>query len=202
MRLTLAWSGPIGAGLFPDDPVALEAMFAPGVYLRVKSYERGRTVSYVGQSRNLMARMDQHLTGLLGLQHVLRDAAGEVRMRGDFDARLRCYGDIVEAARLAAEEAGRMRFYWAPCDDSFHVEHLGVVEASLKERLELMAASADGAGANENRQGVPVGALDEPVFIESDFGALGAADAELLTRLIGEALIVYELDEVASGIDA
>lgn len=194
MRISLAWRGPVGAGLFPADPAALEAMFRPGVYLRIKRYDSDRLVSYVGQSKSVLARIDQHLTQLLAFQHVLRDRGGEVWMRGDFADRLQCYRDIAGAAALAAEEAGRTRFYWAHCDETFHVEHLGVVEAALKDRLETNAAAENGLTVTENQQAVPLGVLDEPVSIENDFTALQADDCALLLRLIGETAIVFDHD--------
>ena len=170
-------------------------MFQPGVYLRVKRYDRGRMVSYVGQSKSVLTRIDQHITQLLGLQHMLRDATGQVWMRADFESRLHCYRDISTAAQMAAAEAARMSFYWAHCDETFHVEHLGVAEAALKGRLEEIAVAANGLSTVENQQGVPVGALDEPVAIENDVSGLAPDDRALLLELLGEAPILFDDDE-------
>ena len=65
MELTLHWRGPVGPGRFPESDAELEAMAGAGVYLRVKRYAGGRTVSYVGQSRRLLTRFDQHIRDIL-----------------------------------------------------------------------------------------------------------------------------------------
>jgi len=191
MNVTLVWNGPAGAGAFPTDPAALQDMFLPGVYLRIKRYDRDRLVSYVGQSKSLLTRIDQHLAQVLAFQHALRDPAGEVWMRGDFEGRLQCYRDVEQPAAMAAAEARRMRFFWAACDDDFHVECLGVVEAALKLRLEENAGAENGLATVENVQGVPVGIVEEPVYIENDLGALAAEDRDTVRRLLGEAPIAY-----------
>lgn len=194
MKVSLVWNGPVGPGLFPNDPTTLQDMFQPGVYLRVKRYGGDRVVSYVGQSKSILTRIDQHITQLLGLQHVLRDATGQVWMRADFESRLQCYRDTATAAQMAAEEAARMRFYWAHCDETFHIEHLGVAEAALKDRMEEIAAAENGLSAVENQQGIPFSALDEPVSIENDLSGLASDDRSLLLRLIGDAPIVFDDD--------
>ena len=74
MDITLVWQGPLGPGLFPEDPATLEPFREAGVYLRLKRYRAGRTVSYVGQSVSVLTRIDQHLTTMLSLQAPLRDA--------------------------------------------------------------------------------------------------------------------------------
>ena len=87
------WPGPVGPGRFPDDSETLGAMQAPGVYLRAKAYDGDRVVGYVGQSQNVLSRIDQHLAGLLSLQQTLRDAMGRIVSRGDFAE----YAVLVEA---------------------------------------------------------------------------------------------------------
>ena len=91
--MALLWQGPIGAGHFPDDAVALEALMAPGVYLRLKRYAGGHSVSYVGQSKNVLNRIDQHLTAMLSLQMPLRDDRGRLAFSGDLGSRLAAYND-------------------------------------------------------------------------------------------------------------
>jgi len=65
MELTLCWQGPIGPGLFPEAGDDLAALAVSGIYLRVKRYDDDRTVSYVGQSKQLIVRFDQHLRDIL-----------------------------------------------------------------------------------------------------------------------------------------
>lgn len=203
MKVTLDWDGPVGPGAFPAEPAALEPLLEPGVYLRVKRYANGRTVSYVGQSKTLLSRFDQHLTHMLSLQATIRDSAGAVLTRGAVDERLRGYGDVVAAAATAAEDAARTRFYWAACNDSFIVEDLSVTEAALKMRLETLAATRGGLTVNENIQAIPFGALDEPVFIDNDFSALDAGGRALLLDLLGDDAIVIDPEvEAAGGVEA
>ncbi len=198
MDIILNWTGAIGPGAFPDDPATLEAMQAPGVYLRVKAYDNDRIVGYVGQSRNVLSRIDQHLTGLLSLHQTLRDATGRVVARGDFADRIGAYNDIGAAMALAAAEAARMRFHVAFCGEAFEAERLDLVEGALKHRMEEIAARGAGLIDCENRQGIPADPFDGVVRIESDCSALDAGHARIVERLIGVDAI--EIAEAAIGL--
>ncbi len=198
MDIILTWTGAIGPGAFPEDPETLEALQAPGVYLRVKTYDNDRVVGYVGQSQNVLSRIDQHLTGLLSLQQTLRDATGRILGRGDFGDRLRAYNDIGPTMALAAEEASRMRFYVAFCDEAFEAERLNMVEGALKHRMEEIAGLRAGLIDCENRQGIPADPFDGVVRIESDPSALDADHARIVERLIGADTI--EIAEAALGL--
>ena len=135
MKLELHWCGPYGAGHFPEDSEAMAELLRAGVYLRVKSYARGRNVAYVGQSKQVLARIDQHVGAVLGLGHGLRDESGRMVFTPAFDARLRALNDIEKVAQLALAEARRMRFFCAFCDDGFDSDFLGLVEYLLMQRL-------------------------------------------------------------------
>jgi hypothetical protein len=189
VRLNLIWFGPVGPGSFPSDPLGLEALAQPGVYLRVKRYERARTVGYVGQSRNVLARIDQHLTQALGLLYPIRDALGIVRSRGDLAARLAAYNDLEAAARLAAEDVGRTRFYVAACGEDFDPDHLSLAEGALKRRMEARLASAPDAAAVENQQGITLPEDAMEIVIENVFDALAPADRDVVLGLLGDAPI-------------
>ena len=199
MNILLAWAGPVGAGCFPADAEALETLAGAGVYLRVKTYANGRTVSYVGQSRNLVSRIDQHLTALLGLQAPLRDETGAVLASGDFHDRVRAYNDIAAAMALAAAEAARMRFYVARCGEAFADDRLNLVESALKERLEAVVAGAAGLLDCENRQGIAAGDFDDIVAIENDLGGLAATDRALLAGILGDEPIAIAAGALGMG---
>jgi hypothetical protein len=100
MKLTLQWRGPIGPGLFPEAGDALAALAAPGIYLRIKHYEGAggdaRTVSYVGQSKQLIVRFDQHLRDILTFSSALRDRTGEVALARDGANRYQAYNALEE----------------------------------------------------------------------------------------------------------
>ena len=185
MRLVLNWTGPIGPGCFPSDLVALEALARPGVYLRVKRYDHGRTIGYVGQSRNVLIRIDQHLTNALGLLYPIRDGSGQVRARGDFAARLAAYNDLESAVRLAAEDVARTRFYAASCGDEFDADHLTLVEGALKRRIETRIARSAGALACDNLQGIAVPAEAIEMAIDNVLDALAPADQAVVADLVG-----------------
>lgn len=184
MRITLGWSGPVGVGRFPTAAAVVESLCGPGVYLRVKTYDGGRTVSYVGQSKNLIARIDQHLVALLGFQTALRDDGGTVIARGDFADRALAFNDIDRACAASVAEAKRMRFYCAPCNDSFAPERLNLVEGALKERLESIVAGTAGLDC-ENLQGVPAADFDGTVSIENDLSLLAPEDAATVADIAG-----------------
>lgn len=192
MRITLAWQGPVGAGLFPSEPAGLEPYQGPGVYLRLKGYAGGRSVSYVGQSRNVLTRIDQHLTAMLSLQMPLRDARGRAAFAGDAGARLAAYGDLRAMSALAAEEVIRTRFVVAPCDEDFTDDRLDLVEGALKARLEARIAAGAGLAACENIKGIPIDPLADVVSIDQDFAALEADVADLATRALGAEPIILD----------
>ncbi len=181
MAATLSWEGPVGPGNFPDDALLFERMDEGGVYLRVKIYDGGRTVAYAGQSVSLLARFDQHLAAMLSLAAPLRDASGAVVYRGDAGSRLAAYGSLREAASLAAEDAARVRFYYAMCDSYFHLEHLNLVEGLLQRRL--IERLADVENAKEAPGAIPDNCPDT---WENDFSALGADGRDLLESLLGD----------------
>ena len=198
MDIILNWTGPIGPGTFPGDHETLEAMQAPGVYLRVKPYDNDRVVGYVGQSQNVLSRIDQHLTGLLSLQQTVRDGTGRIISRGDFADRLGVYADIRSAMELVAADAARMRFYVAFCDDMFEADQLNLVEGSLKDRMEEIAGRRAGLIDCENRQGITADPFDGVVRIETEASALDPQHAEIVERLIGTETI--EIAESALGL--
>jgi hypothetical protein len=187
--LTLGWRGPLGAGSFPADAAGVAALMVPAVYLRVKAYAGGRTVSYVGQSRTLIARIDQHLGQVLALATPLRDDAGRPAYGADPVERLGRLNDGAVLPALAAAEALRMRFFYAACDEAFPEDCLSLAEAALKDRLEAEAARHAGLAVVENRNRVPFAALDEAVVIDSALDALAPDDAALVAGLIGGAPI-------------
>ena len=182
MKLELHWQGPYGAGLFPDTAEGMENLLRAGVYLRIKCYSGGRTVAYVGQSKQVLARIDQHIGGVLGLTHGLRDESGQMVFSPAFDARLRALNDIDKVAQLALAEARRMRFYCAFCDDGFDSDFLGLVEYLLMQRLGVAGGACDA----ENINRPPVAEFDSEVIVESAFDAVGRADEKILRGLIGE----------------
>lgn len=179
MKLELCWRGPYGAGLFPEDAAGFEDLLRAGVYLRVKRYTGGRMVTYVGQSKQILARIDQHLGAMLSLTHTLRGEDGKVRFQPTFDARLRALNDIEPVAALALAEARRMRFYCAFCDDGFDSDFLGLIEYLLMHRI-------GGSGEAKNVNRPPVTEFNTEVIVESDYSVLAADDDKLLRGLIGE----------------
>ncbi len=159
----------------------------PGVYLRLKSYDGGRSVHYVGQSKSVLMRIDQHITAMLSLQYPLRNAEGEKIGRGDFTDRINAYNQIESAMSAVAADVTRMRFFFAPCDDEarFTPEHLNLVEGALKTRLEQRSAEQNGLSSVENIQGVPASDFDGTIAIESAFDQLDHNDRDAVAHIIG-----------------
>ena len=199
MEQILAWQGPVGAGLFPDDEAALEALRGPGVYIRIKRYAEDRTVSYVGQSRFVLTRIDQHLTAMLALQTPLRDERGRTVFAGDAGARLGAYNDLEAASGAAAAEVLRTRFYVALCGEDFSDELLDLAEGALKARMEERVASGTGLSACENIQGIPQDPFADIVRIVLDTSALMPEDAEPVERALGTEPIRVDAAPVGTG---
>ena len=135
MIVSLSWQGPLGVGAIPRDPLLFENLCQPGVYLRVKTYDYGRLVVYVGQSSSLLARFDQHLSSMLALASPLRDPSGEVVFSADAGVRLQAFKDLDRYSSLACDDVRRVLFFYAKCDNYFHNEHLNLVEALLQDRI-------------------------------------------------------------------
>ena len=185
MELTLRWQGPIGPGLFPEAGDDLAALAAAGVYLRVKRYDENRTVSYVGQSKQLIVRFDQHLRDILTFSSALRDQTGSIALTRDDANRYQAYNALESVMTLVSNEAARLRFYWATCEDGFDETYLNLIEGALKTRLEEQVAVGD-AFACENKQGIGEGEFDEDIIVTHVFDDLEPADATLLGDLIGK----------------
>jgi len=204
VNITLNWRGPIGVGNgggnFPTDPSVLEQTDVPGVYLRLKSYDCGRSVHYVGQSKSILMRIDQHITALLSLQYPLRNGQGDRIGRGDFTDRINAYNRIESTLEAVAADVSRMRFFFAPCDDEagFQPDHLNLVEGALKTRLEQHAAAQAGLASVENIQGVPASGFDGTIAIDSAFDQLDDTDRATLAAVIG--IDPIEISEALLGL--
>lgn len=184
MEFNLHWRGPIGPGKFPatDDEVA--ALAVPGVYLRIKRYRGDRTVSYVGQSTQLIARFDQHLRDLLTFSSVLRDGEGAIVLTRNGISRYQAYNKLDEVLRLVTAETRRLIFFWVAAEDGFEEAYLTLIESALKDRLESKVALSMGLVC-ENIQGFSEAIVDEEIIIHQDFSVLDPEDAALVSRLVG-----------------
>ena len=165
----------------PDDPLLFETLCQAGVYLRVKPYREGRIIAYAGQSVSLLARFDQHLSAMLALTSPLRDETGSMIFIGDAGARLEAYGDLDRIAALASADAGRVRFFYALCDDYFHTEHLNVAEGLLQRRILNRIADVENAVSAPS-----VMPDDVPEIWANDLSGLAPADEALLGNLLGD----------------
>lgn len=197
MAITLVWSGPLGPGTFPADAEGIAALDIAAVYLRVKVYRADRLVAYVGQTTQLISRIDQHLTRLIGLTHTLRSDSGEVVYDAAFDSRLRAFNELEELGPTLLAEANRMRFYYAQCDESFHDDYLDLIEHCLKARIESQALAL--GFACENLNAVALRTLPEDgdtVDIVNEVGDLAPVDQEWLRSLLGDAPIRIALGEL------
>jgi hypothetical protein len=184
MDLNLCWRGPVGAGNFPTDPSAVDAINEAGIYLRLKLYEGGRTIAYVGQSGHLMTRFDQHLTRLLSLHQPLRDASGHIVDQRSSENRFLALNEISTVAPLAMEEVLRTRFYFALAEDGFDVDYLTLIEAMLKARAEDIMHEQP-----ENIQSINPGEFDHDILIVSDFSEVDASAHQLIESVIGNTAI-------------
>jgi hypothetical protein len=189
MNLTLRWQGPIGPGLFPEAGDDLAVLAVPGVYLRVKRYEQDRTVSYVGQSRQLIVRFDQHLRDILTFSAALRDETGAVVLGREGASRYGVYNALDNVMPMVAAEAARLRFFWAACEDGFDEEYLSLVEGALKTRLEEQAMGDETALAVENRQGIAEPDFEDDIVIVHELDELAVEDRAVVNTILGAAPI-------------
>lgn len=185
MDLTLRWQGPLGPGLFPEAGDDLAALAIPGVYLRVKRYEDARIVSYVGQSKQLIIRFDQHLRDILTFSAALRDETGVVVLGREGASRYGVYNALDDVMPLVAAEASRLRFFWAACEDGFDEDYMTLIEGALKTRLEERMIGNEAAFDVENRQGITEPDFDDDIIISHAFDDLSPEDRAVLTEILG-----------------
>ena len=180
MNLNLFWRGPLRSGSFPTDLESIENLNQEGIYLRIKRYKNGRTVAYVGQSRTLISRFDQHLTRLLSLRQPLRDENGLVVEHFYVENRFVVLNGVAEMAPLAIEEVLRTEFYFALAQDGFDINYLTLIEAMLKKRAENITRQQ-----LENIQNINPGEFDHEISIVSDFSNVDVRGVELIKGIIG-----------------
>ena len=89
---------------------------------------------------------------------------------------------------LASADAGRVRFFYALCDDYFHTEHMNLAEGLLQRRIASRIADVENAVSAPG--GMPE---DAPDRWENDFTALADADKSLLAGLLGEDPMTLDL---------
>jgi len=180
MTVTLGWQGPLGPGKMPLDPIMMEPLCAAGVYLRVKIYKGGRTVAYVGQSKSLLARFDQHLTSMLSLTVPIRGTTGKKIFTADVGARMEAYNRLEAVSSLAAADVMRVKFWYVFCDDYFQAEHLNLVEGLLQQRIKSRLSNI------ENVTAAPSNMLEAaPDLWENDFSNVDRKSEKILEELLG-----------------
>ncbi len=184
MTVSLIWQGPFGVNAIPRVPLFFENLCQPGVYLRVKTYDNGRLVVYVGQSASLLARFDQHLSSMLALATPLRDPSGAVIFSADAGVRLEAFKDLDRYSSLACDDVRRVLFFYALCDNYFQIEHLDLVEALLQGRIQGRLDDI------ENAISAPSAIQDNlPDRWKNDLSALEQASRGILLKILGDDLI-------------
>ena len=189
MNITLKWDGPVGPKNFPEASLEKESLSVSGVYLRLKQYENGHIVSYVGHSVNLLSRFDQHLRDILTFSVTLRDDFGEVLLSRNGSDRAGVYNRLDTLMPCIGKELCRTQFLFARCGDEFGEDYLKVAEALLKQRMECRIGFE--ITAVENLQNIPLGGLDHEVLMQSDTSLLVADWIEVLNKMLGDHPIVY-----------
>ena len=189
MNITLRWDGPVGPKKFPEAFLEREDLSVSGVYLRLKQYENGRIVSYVGHSVNLLSRFDQHLRDILTFSVTLRDDSGEILLSREGTDRAEVYNQLDTLMPCIEKEIHRTQFLFARCGEEFGEDYLKVAEALLKQRMECRTGIA--ISALENIQNIPLGGLDHEVLMQSDTSLLRADWIEVLNKMLGDHPIFY-----------
>lgn len=142
--LTLDWHGPIMPMAY-EAPMDADELQAPSVYIYEIAFD-AVTAVYVGQTKNFIDRMYQHITSMLGLTYWLRDEAGTYgaaayapKARHHFIEDLK---DVRRNQELAAAQLARMTWYHAPVEPYALIHAEGIIIRRVKQ-LELQAASSD-----------------------------------------------------------
>ena len=180
MDLELHWRGPIGPGNFPTEPTTVEDLNQSGIYLRLKIYQNGRCIAYVGQSQNLLSRFEQHIRSILSLQQLPRDNIGFSIVSENFGDRFNFINKLSSLGVLAIADAERTKFYFALARDGFDAEYLRLIEAMLKTRAEEIIC-----GDLENIQDITPGEFDHDITISNNFSRVDSEGYKLIESVIG-----------------
>jgi len=136
-ELTLDWQGPVIPTAFQadDDP---DIMQQPCVYICETKYDT-KTAIYVGQTRNFIDRMCQHISATLGLTYWLRGSDGTYDV-GEYEPKARHYyiedlKNVRAHQAMAADAIERMSWYYAEVDPDALLATEGILIRATK-RLE------------------------------------------------------------------
>jgi hypothetical protein len=142
--LTLDWHGPIVPMAY-EAPSDADALQVPSVYIYEIGFDKV-TAIYVGQTKNFIDRMYQHITAMLGLTYWLRndrgsygDGAYAPKARHHFIEDLK---NVRHHQAMAADSLARMTWYHAPVEPYALVHAEGMLIRRVKQ-LELHAVSSD-----------------------------------------------------------
>ena len=185
MDLTLNWRGPIGAGNFPIKTDLIEELNESGIYLRIKTYKNERNVVYIGQSRKLLSRFEQHIRNVLSFKQMLRDTMGHVGAQKEWQHPFLFLNNLPKLAPFALAEAKRVKFYFALSRDGFDEEYLFLIESVLKSRAEEIRQEDV-----ENIQNITSGEFDHDIQIFNDYSRVNKEGQKLIINTIGKKQIV------------
>jgi len=181
MDLTLVWRGPMVAGNFPGEVDARSKLSTHGIYMSLKLYKSDKVIVYVGQSKNLLSRFEQHVTGVLSLVQQRRDDEGNpIEFSGVGNLRANLMNNLEFWGPTALCEVKRLHFLYALAEDGSDPDYLTFLESFLKNRLEDNLKET-----LENVQSINPGEFDHDIKIHQDFSLLNERNSFLVGRVIG-----------------
>ncbi len=159
--LTLDWQEPIVPMAY-EAPADADILQVPSVYIYEIAFD-AVTAIYVGQTKNFIDRMYQHITAMLGLTYWLRVDDGSYG-EGAYAPKARHHfiEDLKNVRRhqaMAADSLARMTWHHAPVEPHALVHAEGILIRAVKQlELDTVASDTPLVCENGNLGRAPTGA--------------------------------------------
>ena len=145
-NVQLDWHGPLAIPRIDAYYRKFQQILdSAGVYFYIQQYPE-ETVGYVGETSELMFRIQQHYSNFVGLMYYLRHDSGKEAYNPTIRRRNQGLDEIDIHVGVSMKEAKRLKFFFASCYEERHS-----VESALMNEFWRIADSSDGLTCDNQR---------------------------------------------------
>ena len=192
-EIILKWNGPYKIGCLPESGNILKKMQKPGVYILTMEYpDVDKKAVYAGKSNNVLWRVQQHITGHLGLLYWVRNDEAIWLLHGENDKRFKTLNNVDTNIKFAIREAKRVEFFYAMMDEG-EEKHTKPIESLLINRVVEIAEQSTGNIIRDNSRREGYGKNSSTIKLIHDFSRVtrrSKKGKEALANLMGKAPLV------------